>query len=257
MMAIELEQLPELIFAEPELALAMPQIYRQPTKPTFTRGKAKIDRLFALIRSTTSNGHGVQAYQDLLEEYEPAIRWALASWDFLLTVEGYSYLLRSPSEQLNCHGDYRAFTERDLSRMVHRTFRRCVEEFTGDPERGRFTRFLKDELWPRVRSSYQSLRYPHDRRQRLLTDYSYLRCTPYQFLNRHHQTLVNNTLEHLATAERKIVDLYFLRFFSEEATAAQLETDIPLAVASRCRALDHVGALNPIARALLLQIERY
>lgn len=256
-MDIDIEQPTSLVFHEPELELAMPQIYRQPPRPTFTRGKAKIGRLFALIRSTTSNGHGVQAYQHLLEEYEPAIRWALASWDFLLTVEGYRYLLRSPSEQLNCHGDYRVFTERDLSRMVHRTFRRCVEEFMGDPERGRFTRLLKDELWPRVRSSYQSLRYPHDRRQRLLTDYSYLRCAPYQFLNRYHQTLVNDTLERLATAEREIVDLYFLRFFSDEATAAHLEIDTPLAVTFRCRALDRVGTIDPIAHALLLQIERY
>jgi hypothetical protein len=242
---------------EPAQELERPRIFRQPRRPPFARGKAKIDRLFALIRSTTSNGHGVQAYEDLLEEYEPALRWALASWDFLLSTEGYRYLLRTPEERMHCHGDYRTFVERDFSRLVHRTFRRCVQEFTDDPRRGRFTRFLEQELWSRIRSGYGSLRYPHDPRQRLLTDYSYLRCTPYQFLNQYHQTIVTTTLAQIEPPDRQLLDLYFLRFFTDDAIAAALRTEPETIVAHRRHALTHVGRANHLTYALLQQIERY
>lgn len=216
-----------------------------------------MDRLFALIRSTTSNGHGVQAYEDLLEEYEPAIRWAIGSWDFLLTTEGYRYLLRSPSERLNCHGDYRTFVERDFSRLVHRIFRQSVHEFTDDPRGGRFTRFLEREFWSRIRSAYGSLRYPRDPRQRPLTDYSYLRCTPYRFLNRCHQVIVEGTLEQLATPDRRLIELYFLQFLSDEAIGASLRLAPAQTTSQRARALAHVERLSVLAHALLLQIERY
>jgi hypothetical protein len=105
--------------------------------------------------------------------------------------------------------------------------------------------------------AYRHLAYPPDRRQRVLTPYSYLRCVPYQFLNRYHHELVYTTARRLPSLEWRALDAYFLHFFTESASAESLSCS-----EETLRRLLHQGLLkllitHRLVYYLLRQIERY
>ena len=91
----------------------------------------------------------------------------------------------------------------------------------------------------------------------MLTGYSYLRCVPYRFLNTHHDTLVQDVVQALPVTERQVMELYFLRFFTEDAAAQAQGIALGTCRAYRQRAMRHLVRTHRLAAALLLQIERY
>jgi len=254
----EPQELQALIAAEPDPQL-LPGVYRQPPLKRLQRGHLDLELtlrqwLRARLRKNATLLHHAQ--QALEGEFAPLLNWALASWDYVLTTEGCRFLLRKDGEHWGMRGDYRACLASDYHRLVIHTFRHCVETFAHQPQHS-LPMYLAETFWPRVRATYQNLSQPPDPRQRLLTGYSYLRCVPYQFLNDYHHVLVSRVVQALPTVERRTIELYFLRFFTDEATARAQEVALATCQTYKLRALHRLAQTNSLACALLLQIERY
>lgn len=246
----------------PPLELDRPRVFQQPRIPRFCRGDAPLPRLVAraqrdLERADTS-AFG-QVYGELLAEFQPAIQWALSCWEFLLSTEGCRFLPRSVHEKLYCRGDYRVFTEADFHRSVHKAFKECLLNYfqLQRPQSETLSFYLKRNFWPTILKTYQTLEQPPDPRERRLTGYSYLRCIPYQFLNSYHHDRVWSVVEQLPVSERQLVELYYLRFYKEEAVLVTLQISQHAFQRRRAKALRAVASADPLARALLTQIERY
>ena len=255
----EPDELEQLIAAEPQPA-PLPDVYQQPARAAVCRGVADLDWLSrqwtrAWLRRDPARIAALR--QSLEHEFTPLVSWALASWDYLLTTEGCRFLLRKPGEKWGARGDYRACDTPDYHRLVTHCFRDCVERFAVAPTRLPLAAYLADALWPTVRATYQALSYPPDARQRQLTAYSYLRCVPYQFLNAYHHALVRRVVQRLPSAERRVVELYYLQFFTEEAVCSAAALHRSAMHAHKRHALRHIARANALSYALLVQIERY
>ncbi len=266
----------------PPLDLWLPQLFRRPKAPCFQRGKAPIQKLVAQAakahQSQDSSGFG-QAYGELLAEFQPAIQWALSCWEFLLSTEGCRFVLRSMEEKLYCRGDYRAFSQNDFQRIVYRTFKECLFLYVSGCDSGPSRRVphrrglnyaaippfettgfrwvFKQTFWPTLLKNYRTLENPPDPAQRKLTGYSYLRCVPYQFLNPYHHERVHGTVKGLPPSQRQAVELYYLRFYKEEAAALNLRISLYAFWRRRKGALRLIAQKDYLSYILLNQIERY
>ena len=258
-----LEALPQ-IQEEPALEIALPQVFTQPVLTTLRRGKLPhVEWLVArLSRASTeqhgTNGHGLGPdYQALVNEFQPLFTWAIACWDYLLSTEGCRFVLRSGDEKSCCRGDYRAVTDTDYSRLVHRVFRHGVLDFAHTAVDRSLSAYLRTHFWDAVLHAYRQLDEPLDPRQRTLTPYSYLRCAPYQFLNSFHHDLVHRTLHQLPPREQQAIEWYFLRFFTREAAAQAMGLPQDEAEAVLRRGLTSLLVDDRLVYCLLRQIERY
>jgi DNA-directed RNA polymerase specialized sigma24 family protein len=249
---------------EPALEIALPHVFTQPALTALQRGKLpNVEWLIArLCRSLDvghqANGHSLGPdYQALVNEFQPLFTWATASWDYLLSTEGCRFVLRSGSEKACCRGDYRAVTSTDYSRLTHRVFRRCVLEFSQQLLAQSFAGFLRARFWEAVVAEYRHLDTPPDPSQRKLTPYSYLRCVPYRFLNDFHEELVRRTIRKLPHDALRVIELYFLRFLTLQATASTLSLSAQAVEAALQRGLMTLLMEDRLVYCLLRQIERY
>ena len=247
---------------EPDLEIALPHVFTQPPLTTLQRGKLphlelRLAKMFqASVEPHAAGGLGPD-YQALINEFQPLFTWAMACWDYLLSTEGPRFVPRHGEERQWTRGDYRAFTDRDFSRLVHRVFRDCAMEFAHTPVFQSFSSYLRRHLWIRVVEAYHKLNEPLDPRQRFLTAYSYLRCVPYRFLNDFHEELVARVMQQRPRDHVQALDVYFLRFFTLPATASELH--VPVDEAERLLRQGLVGLLmeERLVYCLLRQIERY
>ena len=250
-----------LVEEEPALEIALPQVFDQPPLEVLQRGKlANIDMLVAkLFRNYHANPKGALGpdYQELVTEFQPLFAWAIACWDFLLSTEGCRFVLRGGDQRYGVRGDYRAFTDKDYSRMVHGLFRACVLEFAQHPSAPSLSHWLRERFWPLIFEAYRQLEQPPDPRQRVLTPYSYLRCVPYQFLNDFHHDLVYSTTQRLPAREWEAIDAYFFHFYTESATAQTLGCSPDESLSLLRQALVKLLIHDRLAYCLLRQIERY
>jgi len=251
---------------EPALDIALPQVFTQPELPTLQRGKLPhvellVTRLYNSSKSSQENHQGNGAlgsdYQALVNEFQPLFTWAIACWDYLLSTEGCRFLLRGSDETLSTRGDYRVVTDRDYSRLVHRLFRQCVMDFAQQPQESTLSGYLRRRFWPVVVEAYRTLENPPDPRQRKLTPYSYLRCIPYQFLNRFHHELVSQTLQKLPDMERDATSLYFLHFFTLQAASETMRLPVERVEETLRQSLLTLLLDDRLVYCLLRQIERY
>jgi len=247
---------------EPALEIALPQVFAQPPLTVLQRGKLpQVERLIAQLYQARVGQNGSTAlgpdYQVLVNEFQPLFTWAIACWDFLLTTEGCRFLLRHGDEKLCSRGDYRAVTDTDYSRLVHRVFRSCVLDFAAAPPGIPFAGFLRARFWDDVLQTYRRLEEPPDARQRMLTPYSYLRCVPYQFLNAFHHELVHATLQRLPALELRALERYFLQFYTVPATAEAMALSHEATEDTLRRGLLTLLLDNRLVYCLLRQIERY
>jgi len=249
-----------LIQDEPALDLALPRVFHQPPKPAFTRDQAPVDPLVrrALeVRDLEATAAWGEAYGELAAAFQPALRWATSCWEYLLSTEGCRFVPRTMGEKRYCRGDYRALTEIDFPRLVHRVFKQCLLDYLPATHGPSFAVYLRQTLWPSVLAGYRRLEQPADHRQRTLTPWSYLRCTPYQFLNEYHDGLVHATISTLPRLERRAIESYYLRFYTDEAAGRALRLDPATFHAHKARALRRLRSRARLPYHLLLQIERY
>ena len=255
---------PAQVQEEPALEIALPEVFTQPALTTLQRGKlphvewlvAQLYRTYVEQHATNGAGLGPD-YQALVNEFQPLFTWAIASWDYLLSTEGCRFVLRNGDEKSCCRGDYRAVTDVDYSRLVHRVFRQCVLDFAQTAMERSLSGYLRVRFWDAVLQTYRRLDDPPDPRQRTLTPYSYLRCAPYQFLNAFHHDLVHRTLRRLPSLELRAVEWYFLRFFTVDATAQAMRLPPDDAEAALRRSLLTLLLNERLVYCLLRQIERY
>lgn len=255
-----IEQLKILFEEEPQLEIDFPQVFVQPRIDTYCRGKSNIPQLLEKIKRTraSNNGDGfTRAYNELLVEFRPTLNWAFSCWDFLLTTEGIRYLSRPEGEKLYCHGDYRAFTDTDFHRFIHRIFKECVFSYTTETNGQNFIFYLKKKYWDKILEEYKKLENPPDPKQRKLTQYSYLRCVPYEFMNRYHQEKSEEILGRLKTEEKEIIDLHFINFCKEEEILRIKNLTSDTFLKLKGEILVKIAFLDTLVHALLLQIERY
>ena len=246
---------------EPALEIALPQVFEQPQLTTLQRGKlpgveAAVAHLSRRLLDDPNGALGAD-YQELVNEFQPLFAWTIASWDYLLSTEGCRFVLRNGSQKLGARGDYRAFTDTDYSRLVHALFRVCVLEFARQPEAPSLSHWLRERFWPLIVEAYQRLEQPPDPRQRILSPYSYLRCVPYQFLNDFHHELVYTTTQRLPEMEWRAIDAYFLHFYTETASVAELGCSMEECLALLRHALVKLLVNDRLVYCLLRQIERY
>ena len=246
---------------EPELEIALPQVFEQLKLGRLCRGKLpNIERRIAELHQRQFAGPAGPLgpeYQLIVTEFQPLFAWAIASWDFLLTTEGVRFAPRTADEKAHRRGDYRVVTSTDFSRLAHKMFRQCIFEFASLPVEETFASFLGARFWPALKSTYCHLDEPLDPRQRKLTGYSYLRCSPYTFLNAHHQELVLRRLRQLSHTEFEAVKWYFLHFFSFGASAAQLTRPEEETAALLQQTMMTLASTDRLVYYLLRQIERY
>ncbi len=247
---------------EPALEIALPQVFAQPPLTTLQRGKLPhVEQLVARIsrHATERQGTGTlgQEYQELVNEFQPLFSWSMACWDFLLSTEGCRFVLRQGDEKLYCRGDYRAVTDKEYSRLVHRVFRQCVLTFAQHPLESSLAGFLRTYFWEAVFHAYRALNTPPDPRQRPLSPYSYLRCVPYRFLNDFHQDVVSRRLRQLPSAARQAMDGYFLQFWTLPATCQAMNLPLEPVEELLRRSLLDLLLKNRLVYCLLRQIERY
>jgi len=252
---------------EPALEIALPHVFTQPALTVLQRGKLPhVEWVVAQLSRTYLGGHGTNGnglgpdYQALVNEFQPLFTWTTACWDYLLSTEGCRFVLRSGDEKRCCRGDYRAVTDADYSRLVHRLFRQCVLDFADFAQTSlhqSLSGYLRIHFWEAVLQAYRKLEDPPDPRQRKLTPYSYLRCIPYQFLNDFHHELVHRTIPKLPSPERRAIEAYFLRFLTLEAAAHALELPMETAEAVLRRGLLTLLIEDRLVYCLLRQIERY
>ncbi len=159
---------------------------------------------------------------------------------------------------MHCHGDYRAFTDQHFHRLIHKIFKRCVFSYLEiRRKRCNFAFYIKKNFWNRIVEDYKILEEPSDPLQRKLTLYSYLRCVPYEFLNRYHQEIVDNVLEKLNPDEREIIELHFIKFFKEDEILKRKNLTYEDFFKLKEELLAKISLFDPLVCALLLQIERY
>ncbi len=251
---------------EPALEIALPQVFEQPIVTDVKRGQLPhpewlVSRLYQTY-ATASQSPGAKPglgpeYQTLVNEFQPLLSWGLRCWDFLQSTEGCRFVRRGHEEKFLCRGDYRAVTDKDYSRLLHRVFRQTILDFAQHAEGQSLGGYLRVQFWPKVTDAYRKLDEPSDPRQRHLTAYSYLRCAPYQFLNAFHHELVTRAIGGLPRQESRAIDTYFLHFYTLEATSDAMRLS-PEAM----RELVRRGLLSlllhqRLAYCLLRQIERY
>ncbi len=257
---IELLDPPILIEEEaPALDIAMPRVYRRPPYPLFQTKARTVQRLAAEAAAAHQAGDGPgfgKPYGQLVAEFQPAIRWALSCWDYLLSTEGCRFLLRTPDEKRYCRGDYRVFTESDYNSLVYRIFKLSLVA-QPDLAEASFERGVRKDFWPAIRTAYCALEDPPDRRQRRLTPYSYLRCIPYQFLNDYHHERVSATVRRLPFRQRQVIELYYLNFLREEAVLESARISLEGFHRWKSSALEKIASKDYLSYILLIQIERY
>jgi hypothetical protein len=246
---------------EPALEIALPQVFDQPPLHALQRGKlpnveALVARLQRRQQAEPQGALGLD-YQLLVAEFQPLFAWTTACWDYLLSTEGCRFVPRQGEPRLGIRGDYRAVTYPDYSRIVHAIFRECVFEFARQPAAPSLSQWLRERLWPLVVEMYRRLEQPADPRQRILTPYSYLRCVPYQFLNDFHHELVHTTLLRLLELEQRVVDAYFLHFYTEAASAETVGCPVETLQGALRQALVKLLIRDRLVYCLLRQIERY
>lgn len=247
----------------PPPTIAMPRVYRRPAAPEFSRRNRSIPSIPSILakakkayQAADRPAFGI-AYGELTVQFQPGIAWAFSCWEFLLSTEGCRFLPRSSDEKRFCRGDYRIFTEADFRRFVYRAFKDCLQEYLKEALPVTFDWYLKQAFWSTILKGYRSLEQPADPRERVLTPYSYLRCSPYQFMNGTHQERVYSTVGKLFPLHRQVVDLYYLRFYRQEAVASTIRIS-PIAFRRRqLQALRTLATADPLTYVLLTQIERY
>ena len=253
--------LAELIPPLPDLDLEMPRVYRRPAAPLLRSSRKAVRKLLHLARTAQQNGNTLEfgkTYGTLTGEFQPDLQWALSCWEFLLSTQGCRFLARNSQEKLYSRGDYRVFSRNDFEGLVYRTFRECLLNFLSEqPQNTGFERFLRKRLWARISDAYRLLEDPPDRNQRKLTAYSYLRCVPYQFLNRYHHDRVYQTISRLPFPLRRTVELYHLSFYREEAASVTAGLDGLEFRRRRWAALRVIAGKDYLSFRLLRQIERY
>ncbi len=259
----------ETIQDEPALDIALPQVFVQPTLDTLRRGRLRhLEWLVAQMyqrsapvpaSSNGSSGHVIlgQDYQAIVNEFQPLFTWGLACWDYLLTTEGCRFVRRRDSEKVCCRGNYRAVTDKDFSRLLHRIFRACIIEFAQTATDQPLSEYLRATFWPAIVTAYRQLDEPEDPRQRRLTAYSYLRCTPYTFLNRFHESLVTEAVNGLPRAENRAITGYFFNFYTLEATADGMQLSAGAIEELLRRGLTALWLQDRLVSGLLRQMERY
>jgi hypothetical protein len=119
------------------------------------------------------------------------------------------------------------------------------------------SQWLRERFWPSVVEAYRRLEQPSDPHQRTLTPYSYLRCVPYEFLNDFHQDLVYATVQRLSAPEWRAIDVYFLHFFTESASAQTLGVSRDEWYETLRHGLTKLLIDHRLVYCLLRQIERY
>ncbi len=256
---------------EPALEIALPQVFEQPPLTVLQRGKvAHVEALAVKIAHRYlehPDGALGPDYQELVTEFQPLFAWTVACWDYLLSTEGCRFLSRSGEQRWGARGDYRAFTDKDYSRLVHTLFRNCILEFPRVVETAStgpdtvvppsLNRWLRARFWSMVLETYRRLDQPADPRQRSLTPYRYLRCAPYQFLNEYHHDLVYTVVKRLPVKVGQAVDAYFLHFYTETASATALDCSMEECLALLRQALVKLLIQDRLVYCLLRQIERY
>ena len=264
MLQLGLEPIDErelLVEEEPALEIALPQVFDQPVLTSLQRGKlphteALAAKIFQGVQANPGAALG-HDYQELVNEFQPFFTWTIACWDFLLSTEGCRFVPRHGDYKYGGRGDYRAFTDKDYSRLVHGLFRSCLFEFAQQPTAPSLSEWLRERFWPLILEAYRRLEQPADARQRVLTPYSYLRCVPYQFLNDFHHELVYTKVRRLPSRECQAVNAYFLHFFTESASAAALGCSQEECVDALRQALVKLLINQRLVYCLLRQIERY
>ena len=148
-------------------------------------------------------------------------------------------------------------TEGDFHRFTHQAFKECLLAFLSENPWVSFELHVKQTFWPVILKLYRAMEEPPDPRERKLTPYSYLRCSPYQFLNRIHQDQVYETVKRMPPPQRQVLELYYLRFYKEEAAASEIQISPFAFCRRRACALRTVASNDRLSFALLTQIERY
>ncbi|MCM8784438.1 MAG: hypothetical protein NC818_06695 [Candidatus Omnitrophica bacterium] len=255
-----MEELKNLLAEEIPPEMDFPQVFVQPKLEVCCRGKNNILQLLRKIKKSREKKDGASftdAYNKLLVEFRPFLKWASSCWDYLLTTEGIRYVSRPETEKAYCHGDYRAFTDKDFHHLIHKVFKACAITYAEKNDGKSFIFYLKKNFWENILEEYKRLENPQDPRQRKLTLYSYLRCVPYEFLNHYHQEIVDNTLMKLEKEEKEIIESYFLNFLKEEEIVKIRKISIEDFYRFKEEVLYKISLLNPLVSALLMQIERY
>ena len=260
---------------EPALEIALPEVFLQPELTILQRGKLpNVERLvtdLAQRHLADPDGSLGSDYQELVNEFQPLFTWAIACWDYLLSTEGCRFLPRQGEQRYGMRGDYRAVTDKDYSRLIHKVFRTCVFECASATERAPITNghttephepprlvpWLRQQFWPMVLDAYHQLEQPSDPRQRLLTAYSYLRCVPYHFLNEFHHELAYTTVQRLPIQEWRALDAYFFHFYTEAAAAQALNCSVDECLGWLRQAMIKLLLRDRLVYCLLRQIERY
>lgn len=246
-----------LIIEEKPPDLEFTPVFSQPKLTKIKSSKNSMEKLikWALICYHREDKEEFgRIYNQLLQEYKPILDWAYLSWDYLLTTQGFRYLPRKGVEKYYSHGDYRACTQGDYKKLINKCFKTLLLNY---PVNGCFSSYLRNNFWSQVVKEYEILKVPKDKKERLLTDYSYLRCIPYQFLNRYHEEKVKQTLRILEKLEFQILELYFLKFYTDEAAAQESKLELNKFIEIKQIALDKIRFRDYLSYALLKQIERY
>lgn len=236
------------------------KVYTQTAVPNMRRKNKKVAALVFAAQQAYKNSNKEnfgRVYMQLATIFNPTISWALSSWDYLLTTEGCRFLPRPEAQKQIHRSDYRAFLHNDFQRLIYDIFKETVLSFKKSSSYKNFNHCLRGTFWQNILSSYKKLENPINPNERKLTPYSYLRCSPYQFLNPYHQQLVYKYIRLLPKQEHDIIRLYFLHFLTEPAVAAQIKISPTKFQEFKQSALDRLLKQNILVWALLLQIERY
>lgn len=271
--AIDDHNEPLQVEEEPALEIALPQVFTQPRLTHLRRHKlanlewivAKlyrrhVDEQAAPETIARLNGRAVvlgPGYQDVVNEFQPLFDWSIASWDYLLSTEGCRFLPRCGEEKRYARGEYRAATVRDYSRLSHRVFRQCLLDYACSAGLHSLTGYLRAHFWEAVVLAYRRLEDPPDPRQRKLTAYSYLRCSPYRFLNAFHHELVYDTVGTLSGHAYRAIERYFLSFHTLPATAEVIGLPLEACEELLRQAAADLLIHHRLVYCLLRQIERY
>ena len=260
---------------EPALEIALPEVCIQPELTMLQRGKLPNVETAAIELAQRHLADPASLlgsdYQELVNEFQPLFTWAIACWDYLLSTEGCRFLPRQGEQRYGMRGDYRAVTDKDFSRLIHKLFRTCVFEFANAKSQASLTNghasephepprlgpWLRQRFWPLVRETYRRLEQPADLRQRILTPYSYLRCVPYHFLNDFHHELVYTTAQRLPILEWRAIDAYFFHFYTEVASAQAMGCSVEESMGWLRQAMIKLLLRDRLVYCLLRQIERY
>lgn len=245
---------------EPDVELDFPRVYEQPLPPAIECDSDDMEALVKKVQKFQASNDKEkfgQAYNQLVKKFQPLITWAISCWHYLLTTEGCRFLLRSPSQKNFFRGDYRAFIEADFQKFVYSAFKKIALKYNRGLRHERFSTYVQEGFWNRILKGYRRLQIPQDRRQRQLTGYSYLRCSPYLFLNSYHQNRVDSIVGMLPKTEQRLIELYFLRFFTENAIAKVKRITISAFRRRKKKAMMHILKKDRLVYVLLLQIERY